>query len=40
MSFVAADVENFELLSGESIRSAWRLSTQAGWNQTEEDWGR
>jgi len=40
MSSVAADAENFEPLSGESIPSAWRLSAQAGWNQTEEDWCR
>jgi len=40
MNSVAVDVESFEPLSGESVASAWRLSTQAGWNQTEEDWGR
>jgi len=40
MSSIAPDAANFEPLSRESIPSAWRLSTQAGWNQTGEDWGR
>jgi len=33
---------SFELqpLRAEWIRSAWRLSSQSGWNQTEEDWRR
>ena len=40
MSSIAPDAANFEPLSRESIPSAWRLSTQAGWNQTGDDWGR
>jgi len=40
MSSVAPNTADFEPLREQFLASAWRLSAQAGWNQTEEDWGR
>lgn len=31
---------NFQILADDLVASAFRLSTQAGWNQTEDDWRR